>query len=71
HPDFYDVSASEINNDTATKISPILVQVIDLSDSWVTLRLSVWCKSSTKAFAMKSDLLLAIKKRFDSEGIKI
>ncbi|GAB3522811.1 mechanosensitive ion channel family protein [Emticicia fontis] len=71
HPDFYDVSASEINNDTATKISPILVQVIDLSDSWVTLRLSVWCKSSTKAFAMKSDLLLAIKKRFDSVGIKI
>lgn len=71
HPDFYDASNAAITNDITPKITPVLVQVIDLSDSWITLRLSVWCKSSAKAFAMKSDLLLAIKKRFESEGIKI
>lgn len=71
HPDFYDVSKSDVTDESASKIAPILVQVIDLSDSWITLRLSVWCMSSNKAFAMKSDLLLAIKKRFEAEGIKI
>ncbi|MFD2521605.1 mechanosensitive ion channel family protein [Emticicia soli] len=71
HPDFYDVSKDKLPPSATEKITPIMVQVLDLSDSWVTLRLSVWCKSSTKAFAMKSDLLLAIKKRFVAEGIKI
>ncbi|RFS14020.1 mechanosensitive ion channel family protein [Emticicia sp. C21] len=71
HSDFYDASIVAVNDDTFPKITPVLVQVIDLSDSWITLRLSVWCKSSSKAFAMKSDLLLAIKKRFEAEGIKI
>jgi small-conductance mechanosensitive channel len=72
HPDFYGAPEVEMVEETTThRITPVLVQVIDLSDSWVTLRLSVWCKSSVKAFAMKSDLLLAIKKRFESEGIKI
>lgn len=71
HPDFYSSPEVEMADETTQKITPILVQVIDLSDSWITLRLSVWCKSSTKAFTMKSDLLLAIKKRFSAEGIKI
>lgn len=71
HPDFYNVQKTAIADRAGLNITPILVQVIDLSDTWVTLRLSVWCVSSTKAFAMKSDLLLAIKKRFESEGIKI
>lgn len=71
HPDFYASPEIELVDETTQRITPILVQVIDLSDSWITLRLSVWCKSSTKAFAMKSDLLLEIKKRFGSEGIKI
>ena len=68
HPDFYD---SRTEDEVNQKINPILVQVIDLSDTWITLRLSVWCQSSTRAFAMKSDLLLSIKKRFDAEGIKV
>jgi small conductance mechanosensitive channel len=71
HPDFYDASNVDIADENTPKITPILVQVIDLSDSWITLRLSVWCRASTKAFAMKSDLLLEIKKRFGNEGIKI
>ncbi|MBA4852531.1 mechanosensitive ion channel family protein [Emticicia sp. BO119] len=71
HPDFYDASVIEEKDEILPKITPVLVQVIDLADSWITLRLSVWCRSSAKAFSMKSDLLLEIKKRFESEGIKI
>lgn len=71
HPDFYNAPTVEVPDEITPQITPILVQVIDLSDSWITLRLSVWCRSSTRAFAMKSDLLLEIKKRFQHEGIKI
>ena len=71
HPDYYDASKSEIPQNSNSEFKPVIVQVVDLMDSWIILRLSVWCKSSAKAFTMRSDLLLAIKKRFTAEGIKI
>ncbi|PLK45404.1 mechanosensitive ion channel family protein [Emticicia sp. TH156] len=71
HPDFYNASGSEVNRVSTDELKPVMVQVVDLMDSWITLRLSVWCKSSAKASGMRSDLLLAIKKRFTAEGIKI
>ncbi|WP_337044461.1 mechanosensitive ion channel family protein [Emticicia sp. 17c] len=71
HPDFYDPQQSDISEVKARNIVPAQVQVVDLADNWVTLRLSVWCKSSTKAFSMKSDLLFSIKKQFDAKGIRI
>jgi len=71
HPDFYDASKSEMPHDSNSEFKPVMVQVVDLVDSWVILRLSVWCKSSARALTMRSDLLLEIKKRFTAEGIKI
>lgn len=49
----------------------VLVQVIQLGDSAITLRAYAWAATSGNAFAMKCDLLKAIKERFDAEKIEI
>lgn len=46
------------------------VKVLDLSDSAVIIRAGVWADDAIKGFEMKCALLLAVKKRFDSEGIE-
>lgn len=49
----------------------VAVRVTALGDSAVCLRASVWARDAGTGYAMACDLLYAIKKRFDAEGIEI
>ncbi len=59
------------NPDEKNASEPIVeVKVLELSDTAVIIRASVWADDAIKGFDMKCDLLLAVKKRFDTEGIE-
>jgi len=49
----------------------IIVRMTEWDRSSITLQTSVWASSSANAFALRCDLLKAIKDRFDSENIEI
>ena len=68
HPDFYD-HRNEAEKEAQSPATP--VRVTALGDSAVTLRLTVWCQSSVRDFAMRCDLLLSIKQQFDEVGINM
>lgn len=57
--------------DKAGNIPQVQIRVINLGDSAITLRAWAWAANSGNAFAMKCDLLKAIKERFDTENIEI
>lgn len=58
-------------NDEKEAGDPVVeVKVLDLSESAVIIRAGVWADNAIKGFDMKCELLLAVKKRFDSEGIE-
>jgi small-conductance mechanosensitive channel len=60
HPDYTD------------KESPaVAVRVVSLDHFCAKLVAEVWCRTDAASYAMKCDLLLAIKKAFDKEGIKM
>jgi small conductance mechanosensitive channel len=50
---------------------PVIVRVIGFTDLATQLRAYAWAKNANDGFDLKTDLHLAIKKRFDSEGIEI
>lgn len=52
-------------------VPAVVIRVINLGDSAITLRAWAWAKTSADAFAMKCDLLKAVKERFDKENIEI
>jgi len=52
-------------------VPKVIVRVMQLGDSSITLRAWAWAATASDAFAMKCDLLLRIKERFDHEGIEI
>ncbi len=68
HPYFID---NRSEDDIAANIPSVTVRVIQLADSSVQLRASVWAKDPSTGFAMKCDLLKSIKERFEREGIEI
>ncbi|GCC51386.1 mechanosensitive ion channel family protein [Chryseotalea sanaruensis] len=68
HPYFID---NRSEDDIAANVPSVTVRVIQLADSSVQLRASVWAKDPSTGFAMKCDLLKSIKERFESEGIEI
>ncbi|WP_347372761.1 mechanosensitive ion channel family protein [Aequorivita sp. Q41] len=49
----------------------VRVSVTSLNDSSVTIRAWAWARNYSEAFDMRCELLEAIKKRFDNEGIEI
>jgi len=49
----------------------VTIRVIALGDSAITLRAWAWASNSANAYAMKCDLLKAVKERFDTEKIEI
>ncbi len=65
----------KIDNRTPEQIAEgapeVNVRVISLGEYAVHLRAYVWAANNADAFAMGCDLLEAIKKRFDREGIEI
>ncbi len=67
HPFCIDCRKNEEKNEGKPMVD---VKVFDLSDSAVNIRAGVWADDAIKGFQMKCDLLLSVKKRFDSEGIE-
>lgn len=47
------------------------MRVTNLGDSAITLRAYAWAATFGGAFALKCDLLKAVKERFDRENIEI
>lgn len=60
-------SEADKKNDTPQ----VIIRVTNLGDSAITLRAWAWAASMSNAFAMKCDLLKAVKERFDRENIEI
>ena len=57
--------------DKQKNIPQVIIRVTNLGDSAITLRAWAWAASAGNAFAMKCDLLKAVKERFDKENIEI
>lgn len=64
-----------IDNRTAEEkknnVAKVVVRLINYGESSIDLRAYVWATDPEKGFALKYDLLEAVKKRFDVEGISI
>ena len=57
--------------DKKNGVPQVIIRVINLGDSAITLRAWAWAADTAKAFALKCDLLKAVKERFDREKIEI
>lgn len=57
--------------DKEADVPKVIIRVMELGDSAITLRAWAWAATTGNAFAMKCDLLLCIKERFDRESIEI
>lgn len=68
HAFFIDNRSDE---DKAANMPAVTVRVVQLADSSVQLRASVWANDPSTGFALKCDLLKSIKERFEREGIEI
>lgn len=68
HPMLTDTRTDAEKTDNVPQVQ---IRVINLGDSAITLRAWAWAANSGNAFAMKCDLLKAIKERFDTESIEI
>ncbi len=68
HPSLIDHRTEE---DKKGGVPQVIIRVTNLGDSAITLRAYAWAISFGGAFAMKCDLLKAIKERFDKENIEI
>lgn len=67
HPSYVDPrTPEEIEN----QVEPVIVRLTSFNDSSMTLRTTVYSKDNSEGFAMLSDLRIAIKRRFDKEGIE-
>ena len=67
-PTYLDVRTEQQKHDGAPKVT---VVVLELADSSVTLRASLWAKDNATAFALKCAVLEGIKQTYDREGIEI
>ena len=67
-PSYLDVRTEQQKHDGAPKVT---VVVLELADSSVTLRASLWAKDNATAFALKCAVLEGIKQTYDREGIEI
>lgn len=66
HPDYQDGRSAQ---DKANHVEEVIIRLTSFNDSSITLRATVYSQSNAQGFAMLCDLRLAIKKRFDKEGI--
>ena len=66
HPNFLDHRSQD---EVTAGVEPVIVRLIRFNDSSITLRTTVYSTSNAEGFALLSDLRIAIKHRFDAEGI--
>lgn len=67
HPNFQDPRTPE---EKEKGVPPVTVRLVDFQDSAMLLRTTIYSVSNAQGVAMLCDLRLAIKKRFDKEGIE-
>ena len=68
HPKYCDPrTPQEIKNG----VPKVIVRVTDFKDSGIELRATVYSNDNSTCFVMLSDLRIAIKQRFDEEGIEL
>lgn len=68
HPYFIDPRTTKEKH---KKEDSVKVHCLDFKDSSIALRASIYSKDNAQGFQMLSDLRIAIKKRFEKEGIDI
>jgi small-conductance mechanosensitive channel len=68
HPNYMDNRTQDMIKQGAPMVT---VRVTSLDNFSVNLRAEVWCSTDAASYPMKCDLLLAIKKKFDEDGIKM
>jgi small conductance mechanosensitive channel len=68
HKNFIDVRT----NEEKKKGNPeVLTRMLSHADSAIMIRAYAWAEDNDKAFEMKCDVLEAVKRRFDAEGVEI
>lgn len=68
HPDFID---NRTEQDIEQSVPPVITRLLEFKDSSMHLRTTIYSTDNATGFAMLSDLRIAIKRRFDQEGIVI
>ena len=68
HPDYVDPRSEEEKQQNKEKV---IVRVTDFKDSGIALRATIYSNDNSTCFTMLSDLRIAVKKRFDQEGIEM
>lgn len=68
HPNYLDIRSEEEIKDG---MEPVIIRLTKFNDSSMTLRTTVYSKNNAEGFAMLSDLRIALKLRFDEEGIEL
>jgi small conductance mechanosensitive channel len=68
HPDLLDNRSPDKKANGEPKVT---VRMVKLNEYSVDLKAYLWAESNDKAFALETDLLKAVKKRFDAAGIEI
>lgn len=68
HPKYCDPRTAQEIKDGVPKV---IVRVTDFKDSGIELRATVYSNDNSTCFNMLSDLRIAVKKRFDKEGIEL
>lgn len=67
HPDFIDGRSEE---EKKTNQPVVVTRLTAFAESSIQLRTTIYSKDNKSGFAMLSDLRIALKKRFDQEGIE-
>ena len=67
-PDYVDPRSEEEKQQGADQV---VVRVTDFKDSGIELRATIYSNDNGTCFTMLSDLRIAVKKRFDQEGIEM
>ncbi len=68
HPDYVDPRSEEEKQQGADQV---VVRVTDFKDSGIELRATIYSNDNGTCFTMLSNLRIAVKKRFDQEGIEM
>lgn len=68
HPNYIDTRTPQ---EKEKGVPPVIIRLVDFAESGLRLKVSVYSKDNAEGYAMMSDIRIAIKKRFDQEGIEI
>lgn len=68
HPNYIDVRTDD---DKEKGVAPVTIRLVDFAESGIRLKTTIYSKDNAEGYAMLSDIRIAIKNRFDEEGIEI